>query len=213
MQDVCMSFHILILVWFYTKQCLFVWTQISICMKNYLFHILMHIAPIIVYECANGITNERMSSVRMCWVQLVSSRDALSLPGVDRTLLSDADLRVRGFGLPDGLSSLAGDLAEKPIAMGGATAPASAVAAVGSGSLVGRFNKHSQRLLLQQLLQPAAAAAVTGDKTGHKEKLQLLVQQDELLRRQRGVTTGTGVPAADPKDAATSKPLLLVSLK
>ncbi|CDJ66736.1 Chromosome III, complete sequence, related [Eimeria necatrix] len=134
---------------------------------------------------------------------LVSSRDALSLPGVDRTLLSDADLRVRGFGLPDGLSSLAGDLAEKPIPMGGASAPASAVAAVGSGSLVGRFNKHSQRLLLQQLLQPAAAAAVTGDKAGYQEKLQLLVQQDELLRRQRGVTTGTGVPAADPKDAAT----------
>ena len=153
-------------------------------------------------------------------LQPLSSREALCLPGVERSLLSDADLRVRGFGLPDGLSSLAGDLAEKPspaaaAASAAAAAPeaeAEAAAAASSGSsLVGRFNKHSQRLLLQQLLQPAAAAAAINDEVSHEEKLQLLLQQEEQQRKRRSVRpdAAAAIFPADVKDAATSKPQTL----
>lgn len=151
-------------------------------------------------------------------LQPVSSREALCLPGIERTLLSDADLRVRGFGLPDGLSSLAGDLAEKPppAAVVAAAAAASAgpeaeaeaaAAASSSSSLVGRFNKHSQRLLLQQLLQPAAAAAAINDEAGHEQKLHLLLQQEEHQRKRRSVRPepAGAVLQANLKDAATSK--------
>ncbi|KAL8429115.1 hypothetical protein Efla_003168 [Eimeria flavescens] len=130
----------------------------------------------------------------------VSARDALSLPGIEKTLLSDADLRVRGFGLPDGLSSLAGDLAEKQPTAGSA---ASAAAASATSSLIGRFNRHSQRLLLQQVLQPAAAAAAANDEAAPRDQVQLVVQQDQQLRRRAAAAAVAGVPAANPNDAAT----------
>ena len=154
-------------------------------------------------------------------LQPISARDALSLPGLDKALLSDADLRVRGFGLPDGLSSLAGDLAERtPPPPAAAAASTAAAAAACSSSLVGRFNRHSQRLLLQQLLQPAAAAAATSDAAGPREKVQLLVQQEQQLRKHQGAAAAAaaaaaaGVPAADPRDAATreASPLSLLGI-
>lgn len=156
--------------------------------------------------------------VAVCSSQPVSARDALSLPGIDQALLSDADLRTRGFGWPDGLSSLTGDLAAPTQPL---TNNAGAGAAVGitsglsaatsdssssrSASLVGRFNRHSQRLLLQQLLQPAAAAAAMKEEAGQREKMGLVVLHDKQLRkRQRPAATAAApVPAADPEDAAT----------
>ncbi|KAL8445951.1 hypothetical protein Emag_004916 [Eimeria magna] len=109
--------------------------------------------------------------------------------------------QVRGFGLPDGLSSLAGDLAEKgPYA--GSTGSAATAAA--SSSLVGRFNRHSQRLLLQQLLQPAAAAAAAHDDAATRDKVELVLRQERHLRNQAAAAAAAaGVPPADPNDAAT----------
>ncbi|XP_026190978.1 uncharacterized protein LOC34623057 [Cyclospora cayetanensis] len=137
----------------------------------------------------------------------LSARDTLSLPGIERTLLSDADLRVRGFGLPDGLSSLAGDLAELPVppSLGSAAAPSGDATATASvGCLVSRFNRHSQRLLLQQLLQPAAAAAAISDTTGPQEKLQLLLQQEQRKKHPRtSAGANMSIPAVPASEAAT----------
>ncbi|KAL8432537.1 hypothetical protein ACSSS7_004534 [Eimeria intestinalis] len=153
--------------------------------------VLMQLLQLILWQVFVSVARQR-----------VSAQDALCLPGIEKTLLSDADLRIRGFGLADGLSSLAGDLAEKGPQAGFTASGAAAAAA--SSSLVGRFNRHSQRLLLQQLLQPAAAAAAAHDDAATRDKVGLVLLQERHLRSQAAAAAAAaGVPPADPNDAAT----------
>lgn len=122
-------------------------------------------------------------------------------------MLSDEDFRVAGRGLVDGLSSLAGDLSQsRPSAethqQGAASSGSGRSGSVPPPSLGERFNRHSQRLLLQQLLAPVAAKAATALETELPEQVRLLVDLEMQMRNK--AQQNQAKPQRPPAFKATS---------